>query len=86
MSVILRAMWQNLWQNGRKTKNYLKIYYIHITKNPVLKLPQSKLKCGIPYSKTKQYLENQKNKNNRQQREACRRFMVHPTGFEPVAF
>ena len=25
-------------------------------------------------------------KNNRQQREACRRFMVHPTGFEPVAF
>ena len=60
--VALRAMWQVLWQNGRKTKNYLKIGLSNITKNPAPQLPQKKPKHGTISSKTKQYLEKQKNK------------------------
>ena len=39
--------------------------------------------------KTKQYQEkfsSKRQKKNRQRREARQRFVVHPTGFEPVAF
>ena len=57
-----RVMWQVLWQNARKTINYLKIGLSNITKNPAPQLPLSKPRHGKIYSKTKQYLKKQKNK------------------------
>ena len=59
--------------------------YLH-NKNPTPKPPSWKTKRGNNSSKTQQYLEKTDKKKNRQRREARQRFVVHPTGFEPVAF
>ena len=71
-----------------------KLYYNSITKNPAKRfLNHKKSSRNLimwDNSKTKQYKKkacaNAGKKKNRQRREARQRFVVHPTGFEPVAF